>query len=96
MTDLQSPSVLSSRWPGPSAARDLEEHYAQVRPLHLRQLFRDDSARGARMAVEACGFYLDYSKNRLVDRTLELLLKLAEQSNLGAKIEAMFQGEKIN
>ena len=64
--------------------------------LHLRQLFADDPKRGERMAVEAVGLYLDYSKNRITDETLKLLLRLAEQSGLQSRIEAMFRGEKIN
>jgi glucose-6-phosphate isomerase len=67
-----------------------------MRGLHLRNLFADDPARGERMAVEAAGIYLDYSKNRINDETLDLLLELAEQSGLRARIDAMFRGEKIN
>jgi glucose-6-phosphate isomerase len=67
-----------------------------MRRLHLRNLFADDPARGERMAVEAAGIYLDYSKNRINDETLDLLLELAEQSGLRARIDAMFRGEKIN
>ena len=63
---------------------------------HLRDLFADDAARGERMAAEAAGIFLDYSKNRVDDETLRLLLELAEQRGLHAKIDAMFQGEKIN
>jgi glucose-6-phosphate isomerase len=64
--------------------------------LHLRTLFADDPARGERMTVEAAGVYLDYSKNRINDETLKLLIELAEQSGLRARIDAMFRGEKIN
>jgi glucose-6-phosphate isomerase len=67
-----------------------------MRGLHLRNLFADDPARGARMTAEAAGVYLDYSKNRINDETLELLIELADQSGLRARIEAMFRGEKIN
>ncbi|HEU0179835.1 MAG TPA: glucose-6-phosphate isomerase [Blastocatellia bacterium] len=74
----------------------LESHYKKASKLHLRQLFADDPERGDRMAVEAVGFYLDYSKNRITDETLKLLLRLAEQSGLQSRIEAMFRGEKIN
>src|SRR5215468_5516378 len=74
----------------------LEAHYGKVRELHLRQLFADDPTRGERMTAEAAGIYLDYSKNRITDETLKLLLQLAEESGLRARIDAMFQGEKIN
>jgi len=67
-----------------------------MRGLHLRNLFADDPARGERMTAEAAGVYLDYSKNRINDETLKLLIELAEQSGLRAKIDAMFRGEKIN
>src|SRR3984957_4820361 len=78
------------------AFQALEAHYAQVKELTLRQLFADDAPRGERFALEAEGFYFDYSKNRITDETLKLLLELAEQSGLRAKIDAMFRGEKIN
>jgi glucose-6-phosphate isomerase len=74
----------------------LENHYQQVRELHLRKLFADDPARGERMTVEAVGLYLDYSKNRITGETLELLLRLAEDCGLRGRIEAMFRGDKIN
>jgi glucose-6-phosphate isomerase len=64
--------------------------------LHLRNLFRDDPTRGERMTAEAAGVYLDYSKNRINAETLKLLIELAEQSGLRARIDAMFRGEKIN
>jgi glucose-6-phosphate isomerase len=78
------------------AWKALEAHYQQVRELHLRELFADDPGRGERMTAEAAGLYLDYSKNRIVDETIKLLLQLAEESGLRARIDAMFQGEKIN
>jgi glucose-6-phosphate isomerase len=74
----------------------LDAHYKKVSELHLRQLFADDPGRGERMTVEAVGLYLDYSKNRVTYETLKLLLRLAEQSGLQSRIEAMFRGEKIN
>jgi glucose-6-phosphate isomerase len=74
----------------------LAAHYKMVSNLHMRQLFADDPKRGERLAVEAAGLYLDYSKNRVTDETLKLLLQLAEESSLGAKRDAMFRGEKIN
>ena len=80
----------------PSAWRALASHYKAVSEVHLRQLFADDPERGQRMALEAVGLYLDYSKNRVTDETLKLLLQLAEESGLRARIDAMFKGEKIN
>src|SRR5262245_43130239 len=74
----------------------LYAHYEKASKLHMRQLFADDPKRGERMTMEAVGLYLDYSKNRVTDETLDLLLQLAEQSGLRSRIEAMFQGEKIN
>src|SRR5246127_2090727 len=79
-----------------SAWKALTSHYKTVSKLHLRQLFADDAKRGQRMAVEAEGLYLDYSKNRVTDETLKLLLQLAAESGLRARIDAMFSGEKIN
>ena len=78
------------------AWKALEENYKKVQPLHLRELFAQDPDRGTRLAVEALGIYLDYSKHRITDETLQLLLQLAEQSGLKGRIEAMFSGEKIN
>src|SRR4029453_4299483 len=74
----------------------LVAHYQNARELHLRKLFADDPTRGKRMTVEAVGLYLDYSKNRVTDETLKLLIQLAEESGLRGRIDAMFQGEKIN
>src|SRR6266699_5960547 len=78
------------------AWKALEAHYGKVRGLHLRKLFADDAKRGERMTAEAAGIYLDYSKNRITDKTLDLLFQLAEQRGLRSKIEAMFRGDKIN
>src|SRR3982074_1176019 len=74
----------------------LESHYQKVRQSNLRQLFADDPKRGERLTTEAVGLYLDYSKNRITDETLRLLLQLAEESGLRQFIDAMFRGEKIN
>src|SRR5512135_3119889 len=74
----------------------LATHYQQVRDLHLRNLFAGDPTRGERMTVEAVGLYLDYSKNRITDETLKLLLQLAEDCGLRGRIDAMFRGDKIN
>jgi glucose-6-phosphate isomerase len=74
----------------------LEDHHETMRGRHLRNLFAEDPARGERMTAEAAGVYLDYSKNRVNDETLKLLIELAEQAGLRARIDAMFRGEKIN
>jgi glucose-6-phosphate isomerase len=79
-----------------AAWQALEAHYPKVRELHLRKFFADDTKRGERMTAEAVGIYFDYSKHRLTDETLRLLLQLAEESGLRARIDAMFRGEKIN
>jgi glucose-6-phosphate isomerase len=79
-----------------AAWQALEKHHKTMRGLHLRELFADDPERGERMAAEAAGLYLDYSKNRITDETMGLLLELAEQSGLRARIDAMFRGDKIN
>jgi glucose-6-phosphate isomerase len=78
------------------AWRALRAHLPQAQAWHLRQLFADDPQRGTRFALEACGIYFDYSKNRISADTLDLLLQLAQQSGLRARIDAMFGGEKIN
>ena len=78
------------------AWKALAAHHQSVRELHLRKLFADDPKRGERMTAEALGLYLDYSKNRITDETLKLLLQLAEESGLRERIDAMFRGEKIN
>ena len=90
MTTGMAPLTERPAW------KALEAHYHQVRELHLRKLFGDDPNRGKRMTVEAAGLYLDYSKNRITDQTLKLLLQLAEESGLRARIDSMFRGEKIN
>src|SRR6266850_1205274 len=74
----------------------LEKHYQEMKGVHLRQLFAEDGKRGERLAVEAAGIYLDYSKNRVTDQTLRLLLQLAQECGLRDRIDAMFRGEKIN
>src|SRR6188472_1763896 len=78
------------------AWKALEAHHKAIAFQHLRHLFAEDPARGTRFAVEAEGIYLDYSKHRVTDETLKLLLQLADQSNLRARIDAMFRGDKIN
>src|SRR5947209_1593665 len=79
-----------------SAWKALTAHHDTIGHLHLRRLFADDPARGERMTAEAVGLYLDYSKNRITDETLGLLLRLAEESGLRGRIDAMFRGDRIN
>ena len=74
----------------------LKKHHQKMKRVQLRQLFAKDRERGERMAVEAAGLYLDYSKNRITDETLQLLLQLAGESGLRERIDAMFRGDKIN
>ena len=74
----------------------LQAHYNKVRRLNLRTMFAKDAGRGERLTADALGIYLDYSKNRITDETLQLLLKLASESGLQEKIDAMFRGDKIN
>jgi glucose-6-phosphate isomerase len=74
----------------------LQAHHQQIQGRHLKQLFADDPARGERFTVETGGIFLDYSKNRITDETLKLLIQLAEESGLRERIDAMFRGEKIN
>jgi glucose-6-phosphate isomerase len=88
-TGIQSLSARAS-WKG------LESHYRKVQDLHLRKLFADDPTRGEQMTAEAVGIYLDYSKNRITDESIKLLLQLADDSGLRARIDAMFRGERIN
>src|SRR5690242_3496864 len=90
MTTASAPLTERPAW------KALEAHHRQVRDLHLRRLFADDPGRGERLTAEAVGLYLDYSKNRVTDRTLELLVQLAEESGLRARIDAMFRGDRIN
>ncbi|MGB7888454.1 MAG: glucose-6-phosphate isomerase [Xanthobacteraceae bacterium] len=74
----------------------LEKHYQKLKNTHLRQLFSEDGGRGERLTIDVAGIYLDYSKNRITDETLQLLLQLAEELELRGRIDAMFRGDKIN
>src|SRR5262245_61141149 len=74
----------------------LKEHYQKIQPMHLRDLFAADPRRGERLTADAVGIYLDYSKHRITDETLDLLVQLAEASGLREHIEAMFSGDRIN
>ncbi|MGH6878850.1 MAG: glucose-6-phosphate isomerase, partial [Rhizomicrobium sp.] len=82
--------------PARPAWRALQAHHAQIASQHLRELFARDPGRGERLALEAAGIYLDYSKNRITEDTLDLLVRLADQSGLRERIDAMFRGEHIN
>jgi glucose-6-phosphate isomerase len=86
------PSRLRER----HAWRALEAHHGEVRDLHLRDLFADDPGRGERLTAEAAGVFLDYSKHRVTDETLRLLVALAEECGLRERIDAMFRGEVVN
>jgi len=90
MTTSLTPLTQLAAW------QALEAHQGKARKLQLRRLFAEDPRRGERMAVEAAGIYLDYSKNLVDDEIMALLLRLAEESGLRARIEAMFQGQRIN
>src|SRR5215469_12342377 len=79
-----------------SAWSALDHHYRKVRSISLRELFVDDPNRGERMAAEGAGIYLDYSKNRVTENTIKLLVQLASESGLESRIDAMFRGERIN
>jgi len=90
MAQINQPLTQLGAW------KALGNHFSKAQKLQLRDLFAADLKRGERMTAEATGLYLDYSKNRITDETLELLVQLAEESGLRARIDAMFKGEKIN
>ncbi len=89
---MNSGSSLTTR----AGWQALEGHAATLRRFHLRQLFKDDPTRGERLALEAAGIYFDYSKHRITDETVRLLVGLAEEAGLRARIEGMFRGDKLN
>src|SRR5262249_51474573 len=89
-TEARQPLTSLKSW------KALQTHYAKVSAVHLREFFADDPKRGERLTAEGAGIFLDYSKNRITEETLQLLVQLAEESMLGQRIEAMFRGEKIN
>jgi glucose-6-phosphate isomerase len=90
----KSPSIRS--FTRRDAYKALQAHYKQIRTRHLRELFAEDPERGKRLTAEAAGLFFDYSKNRITDETIQLLLKLADESGLRQRIDAMFRGDKIN
>jgi glucose-6-phosphate isomerase len=91
-TASEEGALLTSR----QSWKALQAHHEKIRSLHLRRLFADDPTRGERLTAKAAGIYLDYSKNRVTDETLALLCRLAEESGLRERIDAMFRGDKIN
>jgi glucose-6-phosphate isomerase len=92
MKDTAMTAGLTDR----AAWKELTKHYQALKNTHLRQLFAEDAGRGERLTLEAAGIYFDYSKNRVTDETLKLLVKLAEECDLPGRTKAMFAGEKIN
>jgi glucose-6-phosphate isomerase len=90
MAATSSPLTQCAAW------KALETHFSKIKQVHLRELFEDDPNRGERLTVEAVGIYFDYSKNRITDETVKLLLQLAEESGLRSRLDAMFRGDKIN
>ena len=95
MAGVVQPSTMTATTQLPSW-KALHAHYQQVRNLHLRELFSQDPSRGERLCAEGAGIYLDYSKNRVTDETLRLLLQLAVEAGLRERMDAMFRGDKIN
>lgn len=93
--DMQESGPEATPLPTP-AWQALADHRQEMRPATLRQLFMEDPSRGARLTLEAAGWYLDYSKNRVTPRTVELLVQLAKECRLPARIDAMFHGDAIN
>src|SRR5215469_11109100 len=96
MATTRAEANLSRRPAKRRSWKALRAHHKEVRDAHLRELFADDPQRGERLTVEAAGLFLDYSKNRVTSETLNLLVRLAEESGLRERIDAMFRGEKIN
>ncbi|MEP7096393.1 MAG: glucose-6-phosphate isomerase, partial [Dokdonella sp.] len=96
MTATRPPHDLDQSLTDSPAWRSLKEHHRAIADVQLRQLFADDAQRGTRLTAEAVGLYLDYSKHRVTDETLRLLLALAVERGLPERMEAMFTGQKIN
>src|SRR5450432_3973055 len=89
--------MANAERPNDAAAwQALAAHYQQIKDTRLRQLFADDAGRGERLVVEGAGLYLDYSKNRITDETVRLLLQLARERGVAERRDAMFRGDKIN
>jgi glucose-6-phosphate isomerase len=90
MTESSAPPTRRPEWAA------LNEHYQKIKDIHLRQLFADNPTRGERLTAEAVGLYFDYSKHRITEETIRLLIQLAEACSLRHRIDAMFRGDKIN
>ena len=90
MTTGTGPLIQRPAW------KALQAHHAQIKDLHLRALFAEPGKRGERMTAEGAGLFLDYSKNRVTDETLRLLVALAHEAGVAQRRDAMFSGEKIN
>lgn len=88
--------MTTDRLTGRPAWKALEAHHEKIRDVHLGDLFAADAQRGERLVAEAASLYLDYSKNRASDETIALLLRLADECGLRARIDAMFRGDAIN
>src|SRR5882724_7577611 len=89
-------TMTATPLPQRPAWKALQGHFEQVKSRHLRELFAEDPKRGERLTAEAVGVFLDYSKNRVTDETLKLLLGLAQSCGVRERIDAMFRGDKIN
>ena len=95
-TKMAEMKIASPRPIDAPAWAALQAHYEKVKDVHLRQLFAEDPKRGTRLTAEGAGLYLDYSKNRVTDETMDLLLQLAQERGVAERRDAMFRGEKIN
>jgi len=93
---METTTATRASLPETAAWQALRAHYDQIRGTHLRELFAEDPGRGERLTLEAEGLYLDYSKNRITDETIRLLLQLAQERRVAERRDAMFAGEKIN
>ncbi len=93
---MPEPKMTMQRLIDTPAWESLAPHYQKIKDMHLRQLFADDPQRGTRLVAEGAGLYLDYSKNRITDETIRLLVQLARERGVEARRDAMFRGEKIN
>jgi glucose-6-phosphate isomerase len=93
---MAEPKMTAQRPIDTPAWKDLQKHYEKIKDTHLRQMFADDPQRGTRLTAEGAGLFLDYSKNRITDETIKLLVALARERGMEARRDAMFRGEKIN
>src|SRR5580704_6926847 len=93
---MPEPKMSTQRPIDTAAWKALQAHYEKIKNMQLRQLFSDDPQRGTRLTAEGAGLYLDYSKNRVTDETMRLLVQLARERGVEARRDAMFRGDKIN